>query len=1731
MFNRLIIAVLTLGLLLTFTGVAFSSDPDVTPIDGINPIARINPDAPKFQDVKVYQQAENLERPSATLHPAEAPSKILPPTYYCSPIDYAQGNAVYYWLMPDDGGYPVEEYAMIMTPDPGYICSVKTVSVAIDPDDFGGTPGMRITLRDGSYNLLAYQDFAYGDLPTTASYVTADFSTANGGSAFTFFDGENFVIGAQPIDDGLGVPDTLAIFSGDLQSVASHQRMYLGDPYFGWYRWSWSGGTEWIDFLMVADVCYSRIPYSSCYTLDYNCNAYYSWTQPDSYGDDYFNMRFSVDGPETLTEIGVAFDDYYTVGTPDVDFYVWDDDGTGFPGSVMPGFPVTIPYASIQWFPDYTTYTLPTPLVFRNDFHVGWSTNDADPSWVLAVVSDDASCGTLRSSESWAGSWGSMLGDWGYDVNFLIYAQLCRDEFSTCTWLSDICTIAYYMSVPSTSRTAVYEQFKPLGLGCRLEEADFVLYDNADPLQYLLNTNANVFASDGSNTGGATGLPGTLLNTTLLTPADYVYYPGYTTVDYTGLPDGGVIFDQPLWVGLEPLAPVGEGINILTDDYTCGGVTSVENYGEYKYTEDLYGVPITFYFEIYVCCVPTPERTCLTDPVAIAAENWPTYGKDFGRSNAAVVSIGDNAQGTLTKAWQYDGSEFGNLNSAVIYNDTVVNVFLDNVVAVDLNSGAEIWKNDDPSGLIIGGGMYCTPTIFNLDAYGEARTVVLVAGGDAKAFSALNLTDGSVYWTRNFLAHGNKFMTWGYSVVVECDGAPVVIYNNDDGDIYAVPVIADGNPTQAVYTGWTTNPMNYGGIVYKGITYGADVDLVFIGTGGTNANVTAIDPCTGEAQWDLVTTAGLQMENLDPESFDDGSFEEFTGGISYDPPSEDFPEATLYFASYYSPNGETFYYSGGIVYSVDAATGDLNWATLGIAADYCAVALDGLHIINNGWSPWVTGYGIQKGPTAFAKEDGTELYTRTTRNPGQDVFFLADGMLSCEIEAPDWYVGGIRKDFLEFYESDFPGINRFHRRFITDGGYEYAHHYQPSMVDQHLLFCYMNKLICFTPQADRQRLDVPRYRINVPVPFGLPDPYTVIFPDPSDPLGLPGAIGNLGSAPLTIDSIVLSDTTNGTIPADAGDPGGAPLAIVDPTLTDNMEKLASKFASNVDQFRATISDELGIADIANGVRTSRHNAAFAIPSWVYTSTLAPTPGTVIPAASDPSDSTANYIPITLDVDGTSVPRGFNGFYCFVYSDDPDYFVDSARMDVPKAATSYAVPCIQLGIVGGCLYEDVEMTFGETDQNFAHIWNATRLADGDITSIEIDGDGASFWQGSFIFGTSGTFTPPGKWAQFSQRLAHWASNWSSAYAMNWESILPDVNCLSGLCPPQHTTNALVGSISDDGTSYRDVFGEIVTFAFIDSVQDFCLRDTLGNCTSWDWLYAQSDHEGVQPPYSGPWTMGFKGCATVISAYEEPRLNNFFLEKFEFNGRYGAVDNVFMGGMIDYDINYNNGHKQQVAGYDADISTAWAYTCNNNNNGWGFVKIPFDCCNGYAPMRNAKTLAAGQSSWNDSMIWLDSAYYWMTLTGLSHQTGTDPVICATDADDRDFFFTVGEIDMPAPGDDPAVLAVAVFGLPSLPGNANEAEAYKQLALTADKWCGFYRGDVDDDGDIDVYDVAALIDFVCHGGPGPYPFMYLGDVNCDGNIDNDDAMYLLKFVFQYDPVSGMGGTYPPPCGAWEL
>jgi len=159
---------------------------------------------------------------------------------------------------------------------------------------------------------------------------------------------------------------------------------------------------------------------------------YYVWPIPDAYGDDFFNERFQMpeDHGGRLEYFTFEFDQDYSSGTPDPDFYVWMSDGiypldNNPPYQAMADFHLT--YGDIVWSPGVTTvqaYSRNITFDPSEQFHIGYShadhVNDA-----LAILSTD-DVGSNRSTEYWNGFWGTMQDDWGYGVDFAIQAYICR---------------------------------------------------------------------------------------------------------------------------------------------------------------------------------------------------------------------------------------------------------------------------------------------------------------------------------------------------------------------------------------------------------------------------------------------------------------------------------------------------------------------------------------------------------------------------------------------------------------------------------------------------------------------------------------------------------------------------------------------------------------------------------------------------------------------------------------------------------------------------------------------------------------------------------------------------------------------------------------------------------------------------------------------------------------------------------------------------------------------------------------------------------------------------------------------------------------------------------------------------------------------------------------------------------------------------------------------------------
>ena len=196
--------------------------------------------------------------------------------------------------------------------------------------------------------------------------------------------------------------------------------------------------------------------------------------------------------------------------------YLWDDDGFGFPGSVLDSVDI----------PNATLVAAGYGYVAADFSAAGWVFADGDeyhygvtpiggPGDGIAIISDDADgafAGEERSSEYWNGAWGTMLNDWGVDYTFDIISERCCEELA----FSDCYTQSYWGNVWFIWRTPEY-RFGDSAWAMRfdvggpetLSSVDFFIYDADDGNFGDDDVYVTVYDDDGSGQptgrGGAAG--------------------------------------------------------------------------------------------------------------------------------------------------------------------------------------------------------------------------------------------------------------------------------------------------------------------------------------------------------------------------------------------------------------------------------------------------------------------------------------------------------------------------------------------------------------------------------------------------------------------------------------------------------------------------------------------------------------------------------------------------------------------------------------------------------------------------------------------------------------------------------------------------------------------------------------------------------------------------------------------------------------------------------------------------------------------------------------------------------------------------------------------------------------------------------------------------------------------------------------------------------------------------
>ncbi len=1647
MSKKLLIAVLTLGLLFALSSTAFSYEgqrhaPEL--------IQKVNTDAQRYNDLtEVQRPGSQLQKPIAEVQ-AISPVSILPPPYYCEFIDYS-GAWAYLQTNPALSG-DVTDLAMRFTTAEGYACTLQTIYIPVYPDGFVGTPDMDVAVWDddgfGSPGTELYRvTIPFASLPTVTDYVTVDVSTLDlgwigetGVSEFHVGAGGNV---ASYLADG----SQIAVLMDD-GSTATERHSIWHIPSGAWLGWT----TDYAYGFSV-DVCCTELPYSVCERQEYSVGAAYFWDQPDAYGDDYFNMRMSVEGPETISAVGVALYGTSTVGDPDLDVFIWGSDA-GFPDLSDVWYQTTIANGDLLYFPGYNHVDVYSEnMVPRVDFHVGWSTGDADPTDVLGCLSDDGSAGTLRSSE-YFGAWGTMLGDWGVDVNFLIYADMCEDKFNLCQTEYDYCGLAYFWRLPDVyGDIGNYQLVSPTGLGCRLEKVRIALYDNGDsPTLYTENSQVQVW----DNTG-ADGLPGNLLGTVDLVPADYILYPGMTEVDFTSQ---NILFDADIWVGIESLALTPEtGIRTLSDDGSCGSRRACELWvGGGGYMVDDWGAgDINFVMEADVCCDPPPEDPCLNPT------SWPIAAHDYRRTNRSKYSDGD-AQCAQDLLWYHTDAEGFGFNRPVIADDKLIVAYDRKLQAFDINTGTILWTI---TGLPeVNAGFRNSVAVDN--------GLVYFGGGSARSFNCADITTGAIVWTRNIVA-GNAFVgntTYAQPVIMD----DVVYFTTEIATPVGAELVALNIADGTDFGGWATNPLMLDGQAAQTMAADLSLGVIYVGTdgnGGTGyGSIYAIDGATGATVWQLTDVElypyAKAVDEIGETITADDVQEEFYGPIAVD------LNGDLYIQSGFDANTEINGPPDGVHYRI-ASDGSVVWGVRGGANFFSGAALDVNTVYFVGSSNWLD---TDEPLVCHNKNTGAILWTAADQTllPEEWSESLVEGILECTLLEHDMYYQGSMNEPIFFAMDSDADLGS------GGGTLAFEYHFDPTgsvfgtglaMDETHMVFTNrQGDIYVMTEQADRPRLRILTTDEYAEVPFFSPNGFIVSYTDVFMNNGCANLTGNLTvdeAAPVSITGVNPDRIDRMMATADG---------MVNFSYPEMVASLSRKNVATPQMSREDLSEFM---ESPYSKDNYSNNAAYAPPTWL---------NGIVVSAFDLAPGEA--FTVDYDINGPLVTRGQHPAYVTINLTNEDYYLNAPGLN----------PTVQLGIIGGCTASTDTLYFGTTSQNYSVVYNTGQIAgdareDGFMISIDGEEEYFCYFAGFLYF------------AQSDFKVA-WAGFTDGTY---WETLLTDPNC-AGQCETYFERNIVLGQYTTDGTNYTDILGDAGTYTFVDSCVNYdCLL------TGWNW-------SNLDCPFDNAYTMGISVKCTEYGAFGVPELNNFKICKLEITNRdlvNPIVDPIYYSMWVDHDlgVSYDDGYDWGQFYFLEDYDVAWGGACGGGfetaTNVWGAGTIGHD-------MRGVRSLRADMV---DGDLKHDSVFYWMANElGATYQPLLGPACFdpASDASvgDRQALYSFSGFTF-APGET-VTTGYYIFGYSALNGfglDTHDTASVAQTALNAQQFAGFGRGDLNNDGVINLADVVYLYNYVGGTALGP-KFLHLADVDASGVVDLADVLYLANYCFCAGDA---------PVGEWTL
>jgi hypothetical protein len=435
---------------------------------------------------------------------------------------------------------------------------------------------------------------------------------------------------------------------------------------------------------------------------------------------------------------------------------------------------------------------------------------------------------------------------------------------------------------------------------------------------------------------------------------------------------------------------------------------------------------------------------------------------------------------------------------------------------------------------------------------------------------------------------------------------------------------------------------------------------------------------------------------------------------------------------------------------------------------------------------------------------------------------------------------------------------------------------------------------------------------------------------------------------------------------------------------------------------------------------------------------------------------------------SAMNRGMNLFYVAIATDDPDYNECNLYGDITCCHGSLPVnDFVLMNAVKGFAFCDGYLDFGDGGDDWEYVTNAGWFDDGNVgDAFTVDGTDDPLFQGGFYYAVD------------SVRVA-WQTE-AGDYPFN--HLFADTVCTL-------IDNAYFGDMYDAAGTGTALYGDYFETAVIDSIYDM--------------------ETGV---LSSALTIGMRLSYREYGVFG-PLFNNFKVIAYDlYNRNATPVDDLYWGLYADWDMPGDAAGYEQVNG---NIPIGVAYQFNEVSNelaGFGTLPMP-----GSFIDDGSKAIVKTTGMYNGYGISNPDEVYDSQLPFEFFRHVDD---CAEGSwcyhpnasvlaapDDRGMILTAGKKSFGGNG-----VVSGAFLVFNYPGGASTATLQNMMEL-ADKFCGYKRGDLNDDGEITLNDLVVLILYL-NGGNPPYPFEHLGDVNADGVVDAGDASYFYDFFFNGGP-----------------